>query len=377
MNITDLSTPALLIDADALEHNLMTMAAVLPGSRLRPHVKAHKCTSLARAQRTHGHRSFTCATAREIIGMATAGLGDDLLLANETLDPTRLAAMAALQDGSLITIAVDSHETVDAAASAGLKYALIDVNVGLRRCGCRPSDAGHLADYARGRGLVVRGVMGYEGHLMAMPDRAQQRTRVAEAMEKLIVASLLVGGDIVSAGGTDTYDLHDQVNEVQAGTYALMDTYYGGRGHPFRQACFVLATVISSNDEYAVADAGLKTQGMDHGNPSIEGAKVRFLSDEHITFTTTAPIVGRRAGQGHPGPHRSDDGHARGGLAGPRRRGRRPLADRPARLVTDALSRRRRAVPPTGRAVLGHGARSGSSRHRSSGRTTGRRRRRG
>ena len=295
MNVSDLSTPALLIDADAFEHNLTTMAAVLPGSRLRPHVKAHKCTSLARAQRAHGHRSFTCATPREVIGMAAAGLGDDLLLANETLDPARLAAMAALQDRSLITVAVDSHETVDAAASAGLKYALIDVNVGLPRCGCRPSDAGHLADYARGRGLVVRGVMGYEGHLMAMPDRTQQRARVAEAMEKLIVAGLLVGGDIISAGGTDTYDLHDQVNEVQAGTYALMDTHYGGRGHPFRQACFVLATVISSNDEYAVADAGLKTQGMDHGNPSIEGAKVRFLSDEHITFSPTARMaVGER-----------------------------------------------------------------------------------
>ena len=295
MNVSDLSTPALLIDADAFEHNLTTMAAVLPGSRLRPHVKAHKCTSLARAQRAHGHRSFTCATPREVIGMAAAGLGDDLLLANETLDPARLAAMAALQDRSLITVAVDSHETVDAAASAGLKYALIDVNVGLPRCGCRPSDAGHLADYARGRGLVVRGVMGYEGHLMAMPDRTQQRAKVAEAMEKLIVAGLLVGGDIISAGGTDTYDLHDQVNEVQAGTYALMDTHYGGRGHPFRQACFVLATVISSNDEYAVADAGLKTQGMDHGNPSIEGAKVRFLSDEHITFSPTARMaVGER-----------------------------------------------------------------------------------
>jgi D-serine deaminase-like pyridoxal phosphate-dependent protein len=295
VNIFDLSTPALLIDADALEHNLATMAAALPGSRLRPHVKAHKCTSLAAAQRTHGHRSFTCATPREIIGMANAGLGDDLLLANETLDPARLGAMAALQDHAVVTVAVDSSETIDAAASAGLKYVLIDVNVGLPRCGCKPSDAGHLADDARRRGLVVRGVMGYEGHLMAMSDRSEQRVKVRQAMEKLTVASLLVGADIISAGGTDTYDLHDQVTEVQAGTYALMDTYYGGRGHPFRQACFVLATVIASNEGYAVADAGLKTQGMDHGNPSIEGATVHFLSDEHITFTRQIrPTIGDR-----------------------------------------------------------------------------------
>jgi D-serine deaminase-like pyridoxal phosphate-dependent protein len=284
VNIFELSTPALLIDADALDHNLAAMAAVCPGSRLRPHVKAHKCTSLAATQYAYGHHSFTCATSREMLGMAAAGLGDDLLLANETLDPARLSTMAATQDLAMITVAVDSTETIDAAAAAGIDHVLIDVNVGLPRCGCKPGEAGTLADHARDRGLVVRGVMGYEGHLMAMPDRTEQRARVAEAMEKLMVASLLVGGDIISAGGTDTYDLHDQVNEIQAGTYALMDTYYGGRGHPFRQACFVLGTVISTNDDYAVADVGLKTQGMDHGNPSIEGATVLFLSDEHVTF---------------------------------------------------------------------------------------------
>ena len=223
--------------------------------------------------------------------MVSSGLGDDLLLANEVLDPARLAALAALQDNAVITVAVDSRQTIDAASTAGLRYALIDVNVGLPRCGCTPSDAGHLADYARSRGLVVRGVMGYEGHLMSIPDRSKQRIRVAEAMEKLTVASLLVGGDIISAGGTDTYDLHDQVTEVQAGSYALMDTHYGGRGHPFRQACFVLGTVISVNEKFAVADAGLKTQGMDHGNPSIEGATVHFLSDEHLTFTPDAPTA--------------------------------------------------------------------------------------
>jgi D-serine deaminase-like pyridoxal phosphate-dependent protein len=291
VNVSELQTPALLIDADALEHNLSTMSEALPGSRLRPHVKAHKCTSLASAQRAHGHRAFTCATPREVLGMMAAGLGDDVLLANETLDPARLSAMAAVQDHGVITVAVDSRATIDAAAAAGIRYVLIDVNVGLPRCGCKPSDAGHLADRARSRGMVVRGVMGYEGHLMGVADRVEQRARVAEAMEKLIVASLLVGGEIISAGGTGTYDLHDQVTEIQAGSYALMDTHYGGRGHPFRQACFVLATVISVNADYAVADAGLKTQGMDHGNPAIDGAAVRFLSDEHVTFAPATPAA--------------------------------------------------------------------------------------
>src|SRR5258706_9407101 len=113
-SIHDLTTPALIVEADALAHNLATMAAALPGVRLRPHVKAHKCTALAQRQAAAGHRTFCCATVREMVGMAEAGLGDDLMLANETLDARRLAPLAAR-----ITVAIDSEATLDAAAAAG------------------------------------------------------------------------------------------------------------------------------------------------------------------------------------------------------------------------------------------------------------------
>ena len=301
MNVHDLPTPALVIDADLLQHNLSAMAAVLPGTSLRPHVKAHKCTALAAAQHAMGHTTFTCATPREVVGMAGAGLGEDLLLANEVLSPTRLAALAAAQDTAFITIAVDSAETVDAAATAGLRHVLVDVNVGLPRCGCQPEEAGRIAKLARSRGLTVRGVMGYEGHLMMVDDREQQRAQVADAVDRLLAAHEQVGGEIVSAGGTGTYHLHDRVTEVQAGSYALMDTHYARIGTPFQQACFVIGSVVSATPKFGVADVGLKAMGMDHGNPSVEtldgqGADVWFLSDEHITFVphTGVAAVGDR-----------------------------------------------------------------------------------
>jgi D-serine deaminase-like pyridoxal phosphate-dependent protein len=172
--IHDLRTPALVADGDALEHNLRAMAEALPGARLRPHVKAHKCTALAARQAAHGHRAFTCATVAEMDGMARAGLGDDLLLANEVLDARRLGAI----DGR-VTAAVDSEETIQAAAAGGVREVLIDVNVGLPRCGCPEGDAGRLADLARARGLEVRGVMGYEGHAMMIGDRAEREAAVA------------------------------------------------------------------------------------------------------------------------------------------------------------------------------------------------------
>ena len=287
MKAADLPTPALVVDVTALEHNVTTMAAALPGARLRPHVKAHKCTEIARRQAAAGHRSFCCATPREVIGMARAGLGDDLLLANETVDPARLGAMAAC-DGR-VTVAVDSDATVEAAAAAGIREVLVDVCVGLPRCGCAPDEAGRLADLARLRGLTVRGVMGYEGHVVGIEDRVSRAEQTEQCMALLLQAHALTGGDIISAGGTGTYDCNTWANEIQAGSYVLMDMAYDKLGLPFRRGLQALATVVSVNDRWAVADCGLKALGMDHGDPSIDGAKVWFCSDEHITFATQPP----------------------------------------------------------------------------------------
>lgn len=117
MKLADLRTPALFVDVAALDHNLRTMSAALPGSRLRPHVKAHKCTALAKRQRAFGHAGFTCATVREMEGMVEAGLGDDLLLANEIVDARPLGALVSL--GARVMLAVDSEATIDAAAAGG------------------------------------------------------------------------------------------------------------------------------------------------------------------------------------------------------------------------------------------------------------------
>jgi D-serine deaminase-like pyridoxal phosphate-dependent protein len=293
VRVGDLPTPALLVEAESLEHNLATMAAALPAGRLRPHVKAHKCTALAARQAAHGHRGFTCATPLEALGLARAGLGDDILLANEVLDPTRLGRLA--RSGARVAVAVDSEATVAAAAAAGIEEVVVDVNVGLPRCGCAPEAAGRLAESARARGLVVRGVMGYEGHVVGVPDRARRAEMLALSMAMLLRAHGDVGGDLVSAGGTGTYDMNTWATEIQAGSYALMDSAYEKLGMPFRQALTVLATVISVSPDWAVADCGAKALGMDHGDPTIDGAEVWFCSDEHLTFAPGDPVrVGDR-----------------------------------------------------------------------------------
>jgi D-serine deaminase-like pyridoxal phosphate-dependent protein len=284
--LEDLQTPALILDPERLEANIEKMASGLPGERLRPHVKAHKCTSIAKRQLAAGHQAFCCATLREMEGMARAGLGADLLLANEVLDARRLGALDAR-----VTVAVDSPQTIEAAARGGVGEVLIDVNVGLPRCGCAPAEAGRLADLARRQGLLVRGVMGYEGHVMGTSDRGERERACAKSMELLLQAHVDVGGEIVSAGGTGTYDCNSQATEIQAGSYALMDSAYAGLELPFVQAFWIWASVISVSEGFAVADCGLKALGMDHGNPGIEGARVWFCSDEHLTFAQDSPVA--------------------------------------------------------------------------------------
>jgi D-serine deaminase-like pyridoxal phosphate-dependent protein len=293
VKLGDLQTPALCVDAGVLDENLRTMAQALPGPRMRPHVKAHKCTALARRQGSLGHRGFTCATIREMEGLAGAGLGEDLLLANEVLDASRLGALAA--GGARVTVAVDSEATVEAAARGGVREVLVDVNVGMPRCGCPPQRAGALAETARRAGLQVRGVMGYEGHAMPFSD-VEKRAEITEASMKLLLsAHAEVGGAVISAGGTCTYAINSWATEIQAGSYALMDSTFEYPDLPFRPALFVLGTVISVSEAYSVSDTGLKALAMDHGKPEIEAAKVLFYSDEHATFVPEQPLrVGDR-----------------------------------------------------------------------------------
>ena len=305
MHISELQTPALLVERSLLDDNLREMSEALPGPRLRPHVKAHKTTALARRQAEVGHRGFTCATIREVEGMAAAGLGEDLLLANEVLDARRLGAV--VDAGARVTLAVDSEATVRAAADGGVREVVVDVNVGLPRCGCEPQDAGRVADLARAAGLQVRGVMGYEGHLMLETGQEQAR-QTEECMARLLAAHADVGGELVSAGGTGTYAVNTWASEIQAGSYALMDTAYAAAGVPFAQALTVLARVVSTNAQgWAVADLGLKSLGMDHGGPTVPGALVWFCSDEHTTFSAEGaplPSVGDlvRAAPAHVDP---------------------------------------------------------------------------
>jgi D-serine deaminase-like pyridoxal phosphate-dependent protein len=302
--LADLSTPALCVDLDALERNLTRMAAFFRDRpcALRPHVKAHKTPAIARLQATAGCAGFTCATIGEATVLARHGF-DDLLIANELLDPTKLPALHALAARARVTVAVDSLAGVGLLRDVPVGV-LVDVNVGLPRCGVPPAGALEIARAVAGTRLTLRGVMGYEGHAMAIPDPVTRARIAREAMATLldVAVALRAAGfaiDVVSAGGTGTYDVTGTipgVTEVQAGSYALMDTAYARFGLPFEEALRCLATVVSVQGRIAVLDAGLKALAVDHGNPELPGevaAAVLFLSDEHTTLAVEDGFAAR------------------------------------------------------------------------------------
>ena len=308
MRLSEIPTPALLVDVPAMERNIRRMADFFAGRpcRLRPHFKAHKTPEIAVRQLAAGScTGLTCATVGEAEVVAT--FCDDILVANEVVDASRCDRLAALARRVRVTVAVDSLVALDhlsvAADRVGVKIGvLVDINVGMGRCGVAPGDeAVTLAKrVAATSGVWLRGVMGYEGHLQPVADRAERTARTTEAMGRLVstaarLRELGMRCDVVSAGGTGTYDitgLVPGVTEVQAGSYVLMDSDYARVGVPFEHALTVLGTVLSRPaQDRCVADCGHKSMTKDHGLPlvrDVPGAEVVALNDEHATLKVPA-----------------------------------------------------------------------------------------
>ena len=304
----DIPTPALVIDLATMDRNIRRMAEFFASGacRLRPHFKAHKTPDIAKRQLAAGScTGLTCATVGE--AEIAAAFCDDILIANEIIGPNKCASVAELAKSIDLKIAVDSEEGLTqiaaAAAHAGTTVGvLVDVDVGLPRCGIAHGEpAVALAQRVSDTGGVeLRGVMGYEGHVVGIEDREKRAARALEAMERLTNTARMIREaglpcGIVSGGGTGTYDITGRtegITDIQAGSYVLMDTAYAKLDIPFEQAFSVLGTVISHpKPELCVTDSGHKACTEDHGNPGVrdvEGASVLFLSDEHATISIPA-----------------------------------------------------------------------------------------
>jgi len=304
----ELSTPSLMVDLDAFEANLSTMAelAKRAGRKVRPHAKAHKSSLVGKRQLDAGAIGLCCANVNEAEVLADAGL-PGLLVTTPIVTPSmaaRLAAAAEKSDDFMVV--VDSPTGVETFAAHARRERpigiLVDIDMGLGRDGLvDPAEALALARrIAELPQLRYRGVQAYYGHLQHVKTLADRLTKVSEQWEKLskFLEALTAAGlspPIISGGGTGTHHLdfeHGPFTEIQPGSYLFMDKQYGEveiapGGSPFRTSMTVAARVVSvAQPDRVIVDAGSKALSTDYGPAPVvggapQGSTYQFMGDEH------------------------------------------------------------------------------------------------
>ncbi|WP_353181131.1 DSD1 family PLP-dependent enzyme [Bosea sp. (in: a-proteobacteria)] len=311
-SFAEIDTPALVLDLDAFERNLVAMAAFSEahGIRLRPHAKSHKSPEIALRQIAHGAVGQCCQKVSEAEILVAGGVGD-VLVTNEIASPAKLDRLAILARTARIGLCVDHPDGVRDAAEAAARHdvvfnVMVEIDVGGRRCGVAPGEAAvRVAEaVARSNTLRFAGLQAYHGaaqHMRSIDERSEAIERAGFAArntaERLAQAGLEC--PVISGAGTGTYELEAQSgiwNELQCGSYIFMDADYARNrqadGSPFRSfehALFILAGVMSKPvPDRAILDAGHKSAAVDSGMPvpfQREGAIYTKPSDEHGILT--------------------------------------------------------------------------------------------
>ena len=295
-------TPALVIDLDAMERNLATLAnyAREHGVRLRPHAKTHKCAAIARLQMRAGAVGVCVQKTSEAQALADAG-NDDIFITNEVIAPAKLAQVAALAGRVRLGLAVDSALGVERLAQAlraagTLLDVYVEVDVGHGRCGVAPGAAGALAHQVVSHGLRLAGLQAYHGRAQHLRSAAEREAAIAHAVgtaraAQAAITSAGMNCALVSGAGTGTF-MHEATSrvygELQAGSYLFMDADYAANaptpGAPrFEHALFVKSQVMSRGQAHAVVDAGHKSHAIDSGLPRVWQRELEFANggDEH------------------------------------------------------------------------------------------------
>jgi D-serine deaminase-like pyridoxal phosphate-dependent protein len=308
----DVVTPALVIDREVLVENLGYMESRLPElhARLRGHVKNHKSPHVARLQLEHGAFGICAATIWEAIVMVRAG-ADDVLIANELVDPRKRRAAALLAREANVIVNVDDVGDAEALSAAAVEAGstigiLVEVDTGMHRAGAdSPAEALTVARRVQELpGLRMDGLSGYEGHCSMEMDDEERHRKQSVAMTYFVeVADLLESNGIpcpiLSAAGTATAfwtGANPRITELQLGSYAAMDDYHYLMEPRFKKATAAVVTVISRRKDRVVLNLGKKTFGAaDVGNipayPRIvgyEGLTPYRFDEEHATYEADA-----------------------------------------------------------------------------------------
>jgi D-serine deaminase-like pyridoxal phosphate-dependent protein len=287
MRVTDLETPALVIDLDIMERNLCRAAeyARSHGLRLRPHTKTHKIPALGRRQLELGAAGLTVAKVGEAEVMIETGT-PDLLVAYPVLGHGKLGRLMQIARLTRVTVALDSEiaarQLSQAASVAGLSIrVLAEVDAGLGRMGVAPGE--ELIELVRAitrlPGLVYEGIQFYPGHVKELNEQGLSAIDSVAALLKRILDDLRRAGlvpRIVSGGSTPSLFHSHRIagmNEIRPGTYIFNDrnTVLAGACTLEDCAASIVTTVVSTaKPGQMIIDGGSKTFSSDRPTAGSE-----------------------------------------------------------------------------------------------------------
>ena len=306
--MSELDTPALVVDLDVLAANIAAMAAIAQeaGVRLRPHTKTHKCPEIARMQVDAGAAGITVAKLGEAEVMADAGF-DDLLVAYPIVGEVKLARLRALRERARVRVSLDSTAVADGVGSVGTPAdpveVLVEVDTGHHRMGRPPGEptAALVAEVARVPGLEVVGLLSHAGHAYQARPGDLQALAQQEAGDLAATAEACARAGVeireISVGSSPTARAvagATGVTESRPGTYVFNDVQQMRLGVAVEADCAarVLAMVVSRPwEDRFVIDAGSKSLSQDGTDgPPFPGRGVLagredlvldFLTEEH------------------------------------------------------------------------------------------------
>lgn len=316
MHLSEVDTPALLIDLDAFENNLRKMAESLAGRevRLRPHAKTHKCPVIALRQMALGAVGVCCQKVGEAEAMVYGGV-PDVLVTNEIVGRSKVERLAALAKQARVAVCADDPTQVAEYGSVAQAMAvelevLVELEAGGGRCGVGPGRpvldlAQQITDTPM---LRFAGLQAYHGRAQHLRTVDERRKAIDVAVERVrettaLLTSKGIACERVTGAGTGTYLLEAAsgvYNELQAGSYLFMDADYarnldeaGNQVGAYEHSLFVLGTVMSRPTETrAVLDVGHKAVAVDSGMPLVRGmqdVECTGTSDEHAALTLKSP----------------------------------------------------------------------------------------
>ncbi|MDP1837726.1 MAG: DSD1 family PLP-dependent enzyme [Reyranella sp.] len=326
MTLTDIETPAALIDETRMAANIARLQTHMNdlGVRLRPHVKTSKCIEVARRQQEAGARGITVSTLKEAEQFFAAGFAD--ILYAVCISPDKLdRALALCRRGCALTLLVDSVVAAQALVATGHPFeVMIEIDSDGHRSGVQPEDAVliEIGRVLHAGGAKLKGVLTHAGssYDLNTPEALQQLAEQERALSVRAAERLRASGlpcPEVSVGSTPTA-LSAQslkgVTEVRAGVYVFFDLVMANVGvcTPENVALSVLTTVIGHQPEkgWVIVDAGWMAMSRDRGTQrqkidygygivcdasgrAIEGLLVTAANQEH-------GIISRRDGTADP-----------------------------------------------------------------------------